>query len=484
MQKEKHSQAFHRARLTPINQATNNPKTPNDLMKTRPLLLHLLLAFCSAISMAGTPDKSAAPVQPKPPENPLSFFDGRLVIDFEERARFEARNNNYDFNDQTKTVNDSAWLLQRARLGIKFAPTDFLTFYAQGQSAFEFGGARPKVPGQLGAEGDNQIDLFQAYVKVGDQHFNATIGRQTLVYGDERLVGAFDWNNLGRSFDAVKIHYGTDTWNIEAFASSVVVQQRDVFDHSDLFDGNDTGRNEVFSGLYFTSTGLIPVQTTDLYVFELHEEFKSGDTDFVTLGSRMKGDPKKLGGFDYETEMAAEFGDVKGKDLTAFAGHWGAGYNWLASPWKPRAGIEYNYATGDGNATDGKVGTFQNLFPTNHPFYGTADFFSWQNIHNPAVSVSVLPTEKLKVKLDYHLFWLADTHDAWYRANGVTQVRPIHANADNFVGSEIDLNASWKVTKNITLGAGYSHFFDGDYAKASGAASDADFVYAQVSIKF
>ena len=448
-------------------------------------ILSLAAAFCAAVLHAGTPaPKQTAAIQPQPDVNPLSFFDGRLVLDFEERVRFESRNNNFDFNQKVKTVNDSSWLLQRARLGVKFAATDWLTFYVQGQSAFEFGNARPKVPGALGAEGDNPIDLYQAWIRLGDKNFNATIGRQLLSYGDERLVGAFDWNNLGRSFDGVKVHYGTDTWNIEAFTSSVVVQKRDVFDQSDLFDGNDTGRGQIFSGLYFSSTGLIPVQTTDFYAFELHEDYKTGDTDFVTLGTRMKGDPKKLGGFDYETEMAVQTGKVKGKDLGAFAGHWGAGYNWTGNSWKPRIGLEYNYATGDGNAADGKVGTFQNLFPTNHPFYGTADFFSWQDIHNPAVSFSVQPTDKIKVKLDYHLFWLADTHDAWYRANGVTQVRPINPKADGFVGSELDLNAMWKATKNVSVGAGYSHFFSGKYAKATGAASDADFVYAQLSIKF
>ena len=453
-------------------------------MKLKNLITTALLCAVTSVQAGSPSPKQPAPVEPKANDNPLSFFDGRLVLDFQERLRFEARNNNFDFNDKLKTANDADFLLQRARLGVKFAPTDWLTFYAQGQSAFEFGGARAKIPGQLGAEGDNQIDLFQAYLRIGEKNLNLTIGRQLLSYGDERLIGAFEWNNLGRSFDAVKFHYNTDTWSIEAFTSSVVVPKRNVFDQSDLFDGNNTGRDQIFSGIYFSSTGLIPVQTTDLYALELHEDYPVGGTDFVTLGTRMKADPKKLAGFDYETEMAAQTGKVKGKDLAAFAGHWGTGYNWLGSSWKPRLGLEYNYATGDSNPADGTVGTFQNLFPTNHPFYGTMDFFSWQNIHNPAVSFSVQPTEKLKVKLDYNFFWLADTHDAWYRANGVTQVRAISPKASSYVGSELDLNLTWKITKNFSLGGGCGHFFDGKYAKATGASSDADFAYVQATLQF
>jgi len=33
------------------------------------------------------------------------------------------------------------------------------------------------------------------------------VGRQELSYGEERLVGAFAWNNIGRVFDAVKVRW-------------------------------------------------------------------------------------------------------------------------------------------------------------------------------------------------------------------------------------------------------------------------------------
>lgn len=33
-----------------------------------------------------------------------------------------------------------------------------------------------------------------------------------------------------------------------------------------------------------------------------------------------------------------------------------------------RAYVKYSYATGDSDAADGRVGTLQNVFSTNHPF--------------------------------------------------------------------------------------------------------------------
>jgi hypothetical protein len=441
----------------------------------------VFLAACGAgIAGEPVPSKNSKAVVLPPPERQIVTFD------FQERLRFEARENNFDFNDRVDSPTDDSWLLQRARLGIKLQPTDYLTFYVQGQSALEIDSDRPNEPGVLGAEGDDPIDLRQAYIAIGPKEFNITIGRQILSYGDERLIGAFDWNNLGRTFDAVKVHYApTKDWFLDGFVSSVVVPDSDEFNYSDLFDGNDTGRNQVFGGLYFSTTALCPLgSTTDFYVLGLHEEYAVGDTDFVTLGTRLKADITKTGGWDYETEMAVQFGEVKDKDLSAFAGHWGAGYVWTHAAWKPRLFAEYNFATGDSNPKDGDVETFQNLFPTNHKFYGYMDAFSWQNIHNPAVSFSVQPTKTTKLQLDYHAFWLADTNDAWYRANGITQVRPIKGSAANFVGTELDFTASWKVCKNLSLLAGYSHFFTGDTAKATGAADDADFGYVQATIDF
>jgi hypothetical protein len=438
-----------------------------------------------APAQAGTsaPGKAPAPPVPTPESNPLSFFGGKVVFDFQERLRFEARENNFDFNSGVDSLTDDSWLLERTRLGVKIAPFDWLTFYAQGQDTREFGADRPNIIGNLGAEGDDTFDLRQAYVEIGDpKKFSLKAGRQVLTYGDQRLVGPLDWSNPSRTFDAVKLRYVDPGFTVDLFSASLVKMEDKKFNKSDWINSDST-RNQIFSGLYFTTTAL-DFQATELYAFHLHEEYATGDTDFITLGTHLKGDPKKLGGIDYDVEAAVQFGDVKGKSLTAYAGHAGVGYNWLSSSLKPRIGIEANYGSGDGNAKDGKVETFQNLFPTNHLFYGYMDTFSWQNMAEIAITSSITPTATTKVSLDYHVLWLADTNDAWYRANGATAVRPIKGDASNFAGSELDLTVTWKATKNLSFLAGYCHFFAGGYLGDTGSKSDADFAYVQATLEF
>ena len=189
----------------------------------------------------------------------------------------------------------------------------------------------------MGAEGDNNFDLRQAYIQLGPKLFNATLGRQTLAYGDERLIGISEWNNFSRTFDAAKLHYENEKgkFSVDLFASTVVYIINDSFDQSDLFNGAKTHRDQIFSGIYASTTAVNPV-TMDFYVLVLDEDnptlivpgitypgtslsVPGTHTAFVTLGARIKADPKKLHGWEYEGEFAFQGGQVSNLDLTAFA---------------------------------------------------------------------------------------------------------------------------------------------------------------------
>ncbi len=503
--------------------------------------IHLLAACCFAGTGVAGPAATVT-LAPAPPANPLRFLDGRVTFEVQERVRWEIRENNFDFNDCLRAQTDDNWVLNRFRLGVMLKPAPWLKIYAQTQDSREYLSDRPDFPAQLGAEGDDAFDLRQGYVEISNYDkcpWGLKIGRQVMEYGDGRLVGPSEWNNLGRTFDAVKLRYQQQDWSVEAFAGTVAVSTRGKYNQSDLVNGTETHREQVFSGLYF-STAVLPVQTTDVYAFHLHENNNAlyqplalGDTNFLTFGARVKSKPgafyhapaavahdgktiangkstwcsvaaeaPKPLGFDYDAELAFQTGKVRGLDLTAFAAHGGLGYT-FELPWAPRLGVEYNYASGDEDSRDRASQTFQNLFPSNHPRYGYMDLFSWQNMHNPALSLKAAPCRTVTVQADYHLFWLATNEDSWYRSNGTATVRPLRTpapavalgappaplppqatDADKFAGSELDFTVTYKPLKQLALQAGYSHFFAGTYLKDTGAHSDADFGYVQATIEF
>jgi hypothetical protein len=157
-------------------------------------IVQLIALSAASVLYAGPPSaKQPAPVIPPTAPNPLSFFDGKLTFDIEEKMRAEVRENNFDFNSDLNSLTDDSWLLQRARLGLLYKPTPWLRIYAQGQDVREIDSDRPNVIGQLGAEGDDTFDLLEGWLDIGDPTaLSFRAGRQKLSFGDQRLVGP--WN--------------------------------------------------------------------------------------------------------------------------------------------------------------------------------------------------------------------------------------------------------------------------------------------------
>jgi hypothetical protein len=473
-----------------------------------------LLIITPAIGSAGSATLTGLDVPssstPRPDPNFLSFCDGRVVFDIEERIRGEVRENNRDFDSSVHDDNDDSWLLNRFRLGLALKPVTWLKIYGQTQDAREAFSDRANIPGVRSAEGDDIFDLRQGYVALGDiKKFPLllTVGRQAVSYGDSRLVADSKWGNFGRTFDAVRLRFEQPRYWVEGFAMRPVQIERHEFNASDSEDN--------FFGGYF-STELIPKQTTDFYVFYRDKSDNQPDLDptnkidpegswngpaarFATLGARVKSKRDALQGWDYSGELAYEVGDVYASDLasarfnlSAFALHAAVGYTAKELPWKPRCGLEYDYASGDSDPKDGNSESFQNLFPSNHDKYGFMDEFSWRNIHDLRFQINAKPAKKLELEFDFHAFWLADTHDYWYRSNGISTLRTKTPDgrdvrtigARSFAGEEVDLTATYELAKGVKLQAGYSHFFAGPYLADTGASSDADFGYLMTTFSY
>jgi hypothetical protein len=498
---------------------TAGARHPDDetMKPTLPLLAALALPAFSSAQTAATPTAAPAPTPATSGKSAglvndwlrqqnEGFSDWDIGGQF--RARLEHREDfavpglrpeAVDFRKEGGA--DNTYVLFRERIHLGYNPAPWFSAFVEARDSRSVNDRRSPDP-----ESDS-FDLHQGYVRFGDARefpLTAKVGRQELAYGDERLIGAFEWNNIGRVFDAAKLRYERGPTWVDAFVGRVVIPDNHNFNVPNDYD--------FFSGLYASTTALVPWQETQLYflarnVSEQSPEaiganlppFMRGATerDVYTLGFRVKSLPGKLAGWDYEAEVAGQLGNyhmtATGPELDheAFAAHVGGGYTFRQTPGSPRVGLTYSYASGDDDPTDGTHGTFDNLFPTNHKFYGYMDFFSWQNVHNVRLTTSIKPLKKLTVTLDYHAFWLADTADFFYQANGAPRtgggygVRP---DAGRFVGTELDLIVTYNLTPFSSIQGGYGHFFVGDYVKDSlrpvGGATDADWLYLQWVLNF
>jgi len=459
-----------------------------------------------AVSLLVALTASAGPVTPTPTlaeaaglkSNPLSFADGALTLDTHFNSRFEARDNCNDFNSAVNSPTDASWLLTRFRLGALFHPTDGFKLYVQGQDIRELGGSRPNNVGTFGADGDDVFDILQAWTELGDDSRGLSLraGRQPFNYGDQRLLGNPQWLNSTRAWDALRLRYAEETWSLDLFSGSPVTFVNNQWNKSDFFNTHE-GRDAIDSGAWFSSRTLVPWQKqTDFFVINQRLDKlpgapgaplgAGGHSNVWSLGTLMKGDPAKLANWDYDFETVLQLGRAGGLSHRAFAGHGGIGYN-FSGPWKPRLGVQYNYASGDRDPTDGNSRTFQNYFPGNHALYGFMDTTGWMNLHNPQLNFSVQPTERLKLTFDAMTFWNATNTDAWYSANTTTTVRPVNnaaRGASRYRGAELDVNAWYKLNTHVALQAGYACYLAGNYLARTGASDNAHFGYAQLSVTF
>ena len=437
--------------------------------------------------------------------------DARFRFEAKEGFGMPGKPGSVDFRDHGADV-DNEYFLSKIKLHAGYTDK-WWSAYVEGRSSLETSDERyayfanPTPAGTknklgYGPEYDS-VDLNQAYVTLGNHKefpVSLKIGRQELSYGEERLVGAFAWNNIGRVFDAGKVRWQNAWFNVEAFSGAVVVPHDGQF--------NTPNSHDWFSGMYAT-TLKIPKTILEGYFFarnadrgainfDVSPEFPQPTArDIYTAGGRLKSKAGELGNWDYTLEGAYQFGDYAGtatakrlnQDAYMFVAQ--GGYTFADCWGTPRLGLEYSYSSGDGNSADGTHGTFDNLFPTNHKFYGYMDFFSLQNIQDLRSIFQIKPTSRTSVAVEGHAFWLADTHDVLYNVGGAGRTTGgygVHPGYSDFVGTELDVIGGYAVTRFLQLEAGYGHFFVGDYIQQSqavnGGSRDADWCYFQTTFKF
>lgn len=410
-------------------------------------------------------------------------------VDLQLRHRYEWRSN-FDFNDNV--YDKDGFNLWRARLGVMLKPSDDFKFF------YQFQDARISDDSTTGSKAtfENWLDTRQLWAEaktnklaidaIDVSKVGIRFGRQELTYGAQRLLGAIDWSNVAQTFDAGKVmlEFEKKKFNIDIFGGGKT-PVKSPREQDDIFDGSS---NDWVGGYYATYKG-IDNYTIEHYVINRNTDGQiisfgqtgDGEVDDYTIGGRIAGKIADTA-FDFELEAAKQVGNSGALDADAQMAVAILGYTFDMN-WKPRVSLEFDYASGDGNRTDGKRKTFNNIHPTNHLYYGYMDFVSLQNINDYRLGIKVDPTKKLNIQSDLHMIFLDSPKDNLYGANKAIK-RATVTGADAYVGNEVDLLAKYQFNSYVSTMVGYSHLFAGDFFKDTGSSDDADFVYVQTVVNF
>ena len=369
--------------------------------------------------------------------------DAQLPVKFDGQIRMRTEGDARDF-DSGSDVN--TFTLLRTRFGARIEPLPNAQAYIQLQDSRAFG----MEPNTLAST--NNLDLHQAYFeikKLWDKSISLRVGRQEMVYGGQRLIGAVGWSNVGRSFDGVKLTFGKQA-NFDLF--SMIITESNTPVPGPATPTTTAGRDNAdytFFGAYYKyrpSSG-IKMDVYGLYESNLMDT-DSGDNELTrfTLGSHANGTFSR--NFKFESEFAVQLGDRRGQDVQAFMLTGSIGYA-FQDKGKPSLSIGYDYLSGmDAGDTDYKA--FDTIFATNHKFYGFMDYFVNVPVNTGGQG---LRDFMIKAKVPFASKWNLNGHFHNFRA---AQGR------EKDFGNELDLTLNYKYNSAATFVFGLSLFAPGD----------------------
>ncbi len=403
---------------------------------------------------------------------PLEILNGGIPrwmrFDGEYRARFEDQENML-----WRTANSDRYLLNRVRFGLTLRPGKWVTFYGQAQDARVF------FPRKLahGPPLQDTLDLRQAWVQLGGEDkfpLQLRVGRQELIFGEERMVGASNWGNISRTFQAVKLTVRAERLGglkLDTFASTVVVPREGAW------DGSLPGDN--LHGAYAVFERLLGHGTVEPYFYWRLSPVAVKDTG--SLGLRVT---KFFGPRWYaSSDTVLQRGTTGGRNVEAWAAYWRVRHTLSERRWKPTVTADVNMSSGDGDPSDGRFETFDVLYPTPHDKYGLADQVGWKNIRHFGGIVEVTPRRSWSLQAKFHTWWLGSARDGLYAPGGALVLRDPLGASGRHVGEEIDVQFIWRPTKDMEASGGAGHMLNGEFLKRMTPGRSYTFYYLSLTRK-
>jgi len=429
-------------------------------------VLALVAAPGQHAAAQGTPGSRAPWVSPALSNVPLPEW---LSLSGEFRTRMESNSNLGYVDGATDTYG-----LVRTRINLDAHPSGWLQLFVQGQDSRAPGILRTRANGVF----RDPFDLRQAYVKLGpgSGQLARTVGRQLLLYGDQKLIGPLDWTNTSRTWDAAKVQLRTSKIDVDVFTSWVVANDpTKAVNESDWDNG--------FYGVYATvRPGPAGLSVEPLLLWRTTPAVGSGfEGDRYSGGARMV---YQTGAVSTSAMFVEQWGSVGPADIGARAASATASYT-FSSPVKPVLMAEVNWATGDDDPADGTLGAFVDMFPTAHLYYGYNDLVGLRNIKNMRLRAGFSPLTRLSAAVDFHTFSLASKTDGLYNVAGAqTVAAPSGGATDGHVGEEVDVTFSLRLTETMSVAGGVGHMFPGAFLEANSGGAGNTFTHLALTARF
>lgn len=303
------------------------------------------------------------------------------------------------------------------------------------------------------------------------------IGRQELDYGSGRLVSVRDGNNSRQYFTGLKFSYNKPKVKIDAFVLAADRTNPGSFDNETKFQGNLWG---AYSDIRFAQT----VNFDFYYLGAMREQsrFEAGTDREVrhTVAIRHWKDDKL---FKYNIETAYQFGKFGQNQISAWTLAIELRYRFNSVKFTPTVNLRHDYISGDKNALDNKLNSF-------NPLYPKGGYFGFNPLIGPSNLIDIHPyltinfTDRFLFQIDLVYNWRYSLQDGIFHPSGSFNIEGSDSIA-RYIGTTYLLSADYRINNHFSLSAGYQYFRVGGFIKdVIPVNANSRFFNTQLSLKF
>lgn len=329
---------------------------------------------------------------------------------------------------------------------------------------------------------ENELDLHQAFIDVVPfqgkrQSLTVRVGRQELLYGTQRIVSVRDGPNNRQSFDAARLIYQYDKIRIDGFYSHYVLSKLKIFD-----DGFN--KNTKFWGAYSVFNKIPFFKNVDLYYFGLwkfNATFDDGRERELrhSVGTRIWGKSKN---WLYDFEGLYQWGKFGTGNISAWTLSSNITYVIQSLKFTPQVNLKTELISGDKNYNDGKLSTFNPLFPRG-AYFGYAAIIGPANLIDIHPSATLSLTKTLDLSFDYDAFWRYSSNDGIY-GPAVNITYSGKNVTDKFIGQQFSTFFIYNPNIHLYFRGEFTWFKAGDFLIAAGPGKDILFTGITTQFKF
>jgi len=336
-------------------------------------------------------------------------------------------------------------------------------------------------PGGPQPPDESAPDLQQAFVDMRLGPALLRLGRQELVLGPGLFTGVREGPNQRLSFDAARGTFRLGkSGPMDVFYGREVIPDKRAWRDSPV-DGAQ------FWGIYGANVVHLGQSAFfDVYYLGLDRDgsvYNAGPGDEVrhTIGSRVYGG---RGAWTYDYQALFQFGTFEARgsqDIRAWALMMANYYRFRDLPWQPRVGLRANMGSGDRHPGDGKLETFDALFP--NPTYLTeAAVYHPRNLYELHTVLDVAPHKTVQLEMGLNFLWRFSRNDAVYVVPGfpIASGQASHA---WYTGYLVDMVLRWNPSPHLLLQFSYVHSGAGNVIRDLGGM-DTDFFMISAEARF